>query len=154
MASLQTNKWRFKILDWITQGTAVPTAFYVALITNTNPPDVDDNVFSDLTEIAAGNGYTAGGVSLTPGATDFDDITEDDSGDLAYAQIKDIEWIASGGPIPSSGSPARFAILTDDNGTQADREVYHVWDLGGDVVAADTQGILLRDLQMDIRLPA
>jgi hypothetical protein len=154
MASLQTNRWRFKLLDWVTQATSVPTAFYVALITNTTPPTVDHNTFSELTEIAAGNGYVAGGESLTPGATDFDTITEDDSGDLAFAQIKDIEWVASGGSIPTSGSPARFAILTDDNATQGDREVYHVWDLGGDVVAADTQGILLRDLQIDIRKPA
>lgn len=143
-----TNKGKSKLLAWAFRAVSVPTNFYVALVTSADVPDADTNVLGDLTEIAAGNGYTSGGFSLTPGATDFDTNTEDDANDRGLVQIKDVVWSASGGNIPASGSGARYAVLTDDNATVASREVYAFWDLTADRTVSDTQDLTLRDLEL------
>ena len=60
-----TNKLKAKVLDWVFRGTAQPTNFYVALVTSTTAPTQDINTLGELTEIAAGNGYVTGGISLS-----------------------------------------------------------------------------------------
>lgn len=123
-----TNKGKAEILKWAFQNTGAPTNLYMALVTDT--PDADTNVLGDLTEIAAGNGYTAGGYQLSRNATDFDTLTEDDSGDMGTVAIKKITWTASGGNIPSSGDGALYAVITDDNATLASRKVIAYGSLG------------------------
>lgn len=136
------------LLVWV-RGVAAETNLYVALLTSATAVGVDTNVMSDVTEVAAGNGYTAGGIQLTPNATDFDVLTVDEPGDYAYAQIKDLVWTASGGNLPSSGA-ARYAALTDDEGVVANREVYLGWDLGSDRVVSDTQTLTLQNCEFRI----
>ncbi len=150
MASGITNKGKYKLLDWVFRGTALPTNFYVALITSAVAPTVDTNTFSELTEIAAGNGYTAGGISLTKNSTDFDTLTEDDSGDKGLVQIKDLVWTASGGTLPGSGDGARYAILTDDNATQGSRLVIAWWDLVSDRSVSTGQTLTLQNCELDL----
>lgn len=150
MASGITNKGKYKLLDWVFRGTALPTNFYVALITSAVAPTVDTNTFSELTEIAAGNGYTAGGISLTKNSTDFDTLTEDDSGDKGLVQIKDLVWTASGGTLPGSGNGARYAILTDDNATQGSRLVIAWWDLVSDRSVSTGQTLTLQNCELDL----
>jgi hypothetical protein len=145
-----TNKLKAKVLDWVFRGTALPTNFYVALVTSAVAPTADTNTLSQLTEIAAGNGYTSGGISLTKNATDFDVNTEDDINDRGLVQIKDLVWAAAGGPIPASGSGARYAVLTDDNVTIGSREVYGYWDLTSDRTVSDTQTLTLQDCELRI----
>jgi hypothetical protein len=153
MANGQTNRFRYNLLDVYFRGASPPSGFYLALVTSGSPPTDDTNVFGDLVEIAAGNGYTAGGYALTPGATDFDVLTEDDGSDEAFVQIKDVEWLASGGSIPDSGDAVRYVVLVDNNATPANREVVDWWDFGGDIVAPDGSGILVRNLQTTIKKP-
>jgi len=145
---LWTNRGKFLMLDWVFHAQAMPTNFYVALVTSAVAPTVDINTLGELTEIAAGNGYTTGGYQLTPGATDFDVMTEDDAGDKALVQTKDLVWTASGGPIPDSGDGARYAVLTDDNGTIANRQVIAAWDLVSDRSCTDTHSITLEDCEL------
>jgi len=145
-----TNKLKAKVLDWVFRGTALPTNFYVALVTSATAPTQDINTLGELTEIAAGNGYTTGGISLSKNTTDFDVNTEDDAADRGLVQIKDLVWTASGGPIPASGGGARYAVLTDDNGTIASREVYGYWDLSSDRTVSDTQTLTLQDCELRI----
>lgn len=145
-----TNRGKADTLARRFRGVALPTNFYVALFTNASPPDADTNTKSQLTEIAAGNGYTEGGISLTKNTTDFDVLTEDDTNDRAFVQIKDLVWTASGGPIPASGSGARWACLTDDNATQGSREVYNFWDLVSDQTVSDTQSMTFQDFEIRI----
>ncbi len=147
MASVVTNKGKVQRLRGM-QGIAEPTNFFVALVTNAVAPVADTNTLSELTEIAAGNGYSSGGISLTKNATDFDVLTEDDTNDRAFIQIKDLVWTASGGPIPASGSGASFAVLTDDNVTVGSREVYVSWDLGGARTVSDGQSLTLQDCEL------
>lgn len=143
-----TNKEKFEILKVRYQGQANVTNFYVALVTSATAPTADTNTLSQLTEIAAGNGYTSGGYQLTPNATDFDVVTEDDTNDRGFIQVKDVSWTASGGAIPSSGNGARYAVLTDDNATVADRLILDYWDLGGDTSVSSGQSLTLQDLEI------
>src|SRR3989304_4018994 len=96
-----TNKGKYRTLSWALRGATRPTNFYLALVTSAVAPNQDINTLSQLTEITAGNGYTTGGYSLVPGATDFDVLTEDDTNDRGLLQIKDVVWTASGGSIPA-----------------------------------------------------
>lgn len=145
-----TNKGKYDCLDGWLRNTAPPTNFYVALVTSAAAPDADTNTMTELTEIAAGNGYTSGGYQLTPGATDFDVLTEDDANDRALCQIKDIVWTASGGSIPDSGNGARYSVFTDDNATVANREIYAYWDLTSDRQVSDGQSLTLQDCEFRI----
>jgi hypothetical protein len=148
MASGMTNKGKFQLLSYGYRNGTRPTNYYVRLVTSATAPDADTNTASQLTQIAAGNGYTAGGIALTPGATDFDVLTEDDANDRALVQVKDVVWTASGGPIPSSGSGASYAVLTDDNATDGSREIHTYWDLTSARTVSDTQTLTLQDLEI------
>lgn len=145
-----TNRGKFMMLNTYFRAVAAPTNFYVALVTSATAPTADTNTLSELTEVAAGNGYTAGGFSLSRNATDFDTLTEDDAGDKALIQVKDVAWTASGGSIPGSGSGARYAVLTDDNATLGSRQVLAFWDLVSDRVVSVTQILTLQNLELDL----
>ncbi len=126
--------------------TDEPVAFKVLLITSAVAPTADTDVLAGLTEIASGNGYTTGGISVTRDATGFDSLVEDDAGDKAKIQVKDLVWTASGGPIPASGGGARYALLMDDAGTP---NVIVYWDLGADRTVSDGQTLTLQDCEIN-----
>lgn len=149
-----TNRGKYRVLDIALRGAAPPSNLYVALCTAANAPTADTNTKGELTEIANGNGYTTGGVSIGLDDTDFDSLVENDTDDRAELQIRNIVWTASSGPIPSSGNGARWAILTDDNGTQGNREVWFYWDLTSDHSISDGQTFTLEDLTMRLREPS
>jgi hypothetical protein len=120
----------------------------MALVKST--PTADTNVLGDLTEIAAGNGYTSGGTSLARNSTDFDVLTEDDTNDYALVQVKDIVWTASGGALPSDSVGATYAVITDDNGTVGSRDVYHYGSLGGARVVSSGQTLTIQNFEIRI----
>jgi hypothetical protein len=142
-----TNRGKFAALGRLFRGVALPTNYYVALVTSATAPTADINTKSELTELANGNGYTTGGISLSKNTTDFDVLTEDDTNDRALVQIKDLVWTASGGSLPASGG-ARYAVLTDDNATQGSREVYAFWDLSSDRQVSQFQTLTLQDCEL------
>ena len=144
-----TNRGKYLMLGYVFRGTTLPTNFYVALVTSAVAPAQDHNTLSQLTEIAAGNGYTTGGYQLTPGTTDFDVQTENDTSDLALVQIKDVIWTASGGSIPSSGGGARYAVLTDNNVTVGSRQIIAYWSLGSDRTVSSGQTLTLQNCELD-----
>ena len=149
-----TNTGQYRLLGWAFRDDTIPTNFYVALVTSAVAPTEDTNTFTELTEIADTQGYTTGGYELTPGATDFDVHTEDDSGDRGLVQIKDVVWTASGGPIPASGDGARYAVLLDDDATPGDREVLAYWDLTSDRSVSDGQTLTLQNCELRLDEPA
>ncbi len=145
-----TNRGKYMLLGWSLRGVTIPTNFYIILLTSASAPTQDSNLVSDHTQIALTNGYSDGGYSLTPNATDFDTWTEDDGADLGKILIKDVVWTASGGPIPASGNGARYAALTDDNVTVSAREIYAYWDLSSDRTVSDGQTLTLQDLELQL----
>ena len=147
MASGWTNKGVYEILGGYFKAVSLPSNFYVVLCTDAATPTVDFNTLSEMTQIAGGNGYTTNGYSLTPGATDFDVHTEDDTNNWGLIQVKDVVWTASGGPIPSSGSGARWSVITDDNATPASRLIIGFLDLTSARSVSDGQTLTLQDIE-------
>lgn len=145
-----TNKGKMRVLEWALRGGTIPANFYVALFTSAVAPTADTNTKSQLTEIANGNGYTTGGIQLSKNSTDFDVLTEDDTNDRGFIQIKDLVWTASGGALPASGGGARYAAMTDANATQGSREVLFFWDLGADYSVSSGQTLTLQNLEIRI----
>lgn len=143
-----TNRGKYDNLALWARGTSPATAFYMALVKST--PTQDTNLMSDLTEVAAGNGYTAGGTSLSRNSTDFDVLTEDDTNDWALVQVKDIVWTASGGDLPSDSAGATYAVITDDNATVGSRDVYHYGSLGGARVVSTGQTLTIQNFEIRI----
>jgi hypothetical protein len=94
------------------------------LLTNTAPV-ATNSVKADLTEISAGNGYTAGGntASVTSSAQT--------SGTYKLVLGDPATWTASGGSI----GPFRYAVLYND--TAASDELIGWWDYGSAVTLAD-----------------
>lgn len=145
-----TNKGKYKSLGvWLRNETA-PTDFKMALATSATAPTQDTNTLSQLTEIAAGNGYTSGGANIERSSTGFDVWTEDDTNDRGLVQIKDIVFTASGGPIPASGNGARYAVVTDDNVTVGSREIYFYFDLVSDRTVSDGQTLTIQNAEARI----
>lgn len=143
-----TNRGKYNMLGAVFPGTvSLPANFQLQLFTSATAPGPDTNVDGDLTEIAAGNGYTAGGLAVARDGTDFDVLTEDDTNDRGFVQIKDIAFTASGGNIPASGDGARYAMLTSA-GTVGTRDAWGWFDLTSDRTVSDTQVLTLQDCEI------
>lgn len=142
-----TNRGAFLMLGTYFRGAAAPANFFAVLYTSAIAPDQDRNTNADMTMIAAGNGYTAGGVSVARSSVGFDVLTEDDTNNRAFVQAADIAWTASGGPLPASGNGARYVGLTDDNATVANRQIIGILDLVSDRSVSDTQALTLQDCE-------
>lgn len=95
-------------------------------LTNTGPTVGSDDSFGDITEISAGNGYTAGGDATTP--------TLSESSGTAKVVCTDITWTASGGTIGAF----RYAVLYNDTPTTplADPLIAY-WDYGSSITLND-----------------
>jgi len=117
-------------------------ANYYAYLINSGTPTADTNTWSDLSGGESSN-YTE--LTLTPNATDFPTITEDDTGDKATIGIKDLVFTASGGTLS-----ATWVIITDDNVTEGSRDVFFCLDLGGTQQVSDTQTITVSNTTLAI----
>lgn len=150
MASGWTDKGVYRALDVAMRGATAPTTFYLALVTSATAPTKTTNTLSQLTEIAAGTGYTSGGVAVARSAVGFDVLNE---ADPVVLQLADVVYTASGGSIPNSGGGARYAVLTDDNGTVGSREVWAFFDLASDRTVSDGQSLTIEDAELQGDLP-
>lgn len=151
MADLMTNRGRRLLLESYFNAVT-PTNFYCALVTSAATPTVDTNTLSELTEIAAGNGYTSGGIQLTRNTTDFPSITENDSSDLASIGVKDMVWTASGGSLPASGGGARWMVLTTDEATVGNRQIIAAFDLASDRTVSSGQTLTVSGMTLRAKL--
>jgi hypothetical protein len=88
-------------------------------LTNT-APIAANSVFADLTEISAGNGYTAGGTQATISSSV-------QSGGVYKLVLADVVFTASGGSI----GPLRYAVLYND--TPVSKPLIGFWDYGASI---------------------
>lgn len=86
------------------------------MLTNT-APEATDAVKGDLTEISAGNGYTAGGSQAAVSASA-------QTGGTYKLTLADVTFTATGGSI----GPFRYAVLYND--THASDALIGFWDYG------------------------
>lgn len=93
------------------------------LLCNTAPVNTN-GLKSDLTEISAGNGYTAGGTAATISSS------AQTSGTYKLV-LADVVFTASGGTI----GPFRYAVLYDD--TAASDQLIGFWDYGSSITLQD-----------------
>ena len=145
-----TNKLKAELLAAFFQGASAPASFFLALVTDATAPGPDTNTLADLTEIAAGNGYTAGGIAIAKNTTDFPTSTEDDANDKGIIGLKDIKFIANGGPIPASGNGARYAVLTGPGATVSSRKVYLWIDLVSARTVSDGQELRINGITAEM----
>lgn len=105
----------------------------LALFTSTHTPAASDTSYSALSnEVAAGNGYTSGGETLTT-------VSWSETGGTATLDADDVSWTASGGSIAY-----QYAVLY--NNTAAGTNLICYWDEGSEVTIADGE---TRTLQFD-----
>lgn len=88
------------------------------MLTNSAPTS-SNAVFADLTEITAGNGYSAGGSTSTQSSS------AQTSGTYKLV-IGDVTFTASGGSI----GPFRYAVLYNDTPTSPADPLILYWDYG------------------------
>lgn len=88
------------------------------LLTNTAPV-ASNSVKADLTEISAGNGYSAGGTAV--GSTDYQQVSG-----VATLSGNDVVFTASGGTI----GPFRYAVIYNDTPTSPADPLIGWWDYG------------------------
>lgn len=88
-------------------------------------PTATNAVKADLTEIAAGNGYTAGGTAAT--------ISSSSQSSGTYKLVlADVTFTASGGAI----ADFRYAVLYNDTPTSPTDPLIGYWDYGSTVSLA------------------
>jgi hypothetical protein len=118
-----------EMLDWTFRAATAPTNLYMALVTSAAAPTAATETMSELTQIAAGYGYSAGGYLLARSAADFDTLNESDVANTAVIGVKGLYWSATGGPIPASGDGVMYGVLTTDEGTVSARKVLAWWPM-------------------------
>lgn len=102
------------------------------LLTNVAPV-ATNAVKADLTEIAAGNGYTAGG-----NAAAFTSLTQT-SGVAKLVLADPSTWTASGGSI----GPFRYAVLYNDTPSSPAKPLIGWWDYGSAVTLASGEQFIV-----------
>ena len=115
---------------YLADGTIdLDTHTFKAMLSNTAPTTATNTVKADITEISAGNGYTAGGTALTS-------VTWSETGagtGIWQWTAADISWTASGGSIAAF----RYVIIYDDTPTSPADPLVGLWDYGSALTVTD-----------------
>jgi len=99
------------------------------MLTNTAPA-ATNSVKTDITEISAGNGYTAGGGATT--------ITISETSGTTTISGTEVTTTASGGSV----GPFRYAVLYNDSA--ASKNLIQWWDYGSSVTLASGEAFTVR----------
>lgn len=94
---------------------------FKAALTNTAPV-ATNTVFANITEISAGNGYTAGGMTL-------DSVSLSEASGTAQVSIADEVLTASGGSI----GPFRYVVIYNDTPTSPADPLVNWYDYGASI---------------------
>ena len=95
-------------------------------LTNTAPNVATHALLSDITEIAAGNGYTAGGNQTVQSSS------AQTGGVYTLASADPATFVASGGAM----GPFRYAVLYNSTPTSPLKPLIGYWDYGSSITLA------------------
>jgi hypothetical protein len=95
-------------------------------------PTASNSVFADLTEISAGNGYSAGGMTL-------DSVTLSETSGTAKVTIADEVLTASGGSI----GPFRYPDIYNDTPTSPADPLVCFFDYGSSITLLTGEALTL-----------
>lgn len=102
------------------------------MLVNSPAPAASNSVKADLTEISAGNGYSAGGATVT--------ITSSAQSGGVYKLVgNDVTITASGGSI----GPFRYAVLYNDTPSSPADPLIGWWDYGAALTLNDTESLIV-----------
>jgi hypothetical protein len=102
------------------------------MLVNSPAPVATNSLKADLTEIAAGNGYTAGGVTVTISASA-------QAAGTYKATATDGAITATGGTV----GPFRYAVLYNDTPTSPADPLIAWWDYGSSISLLDGEPLNL-----------
>lgn len=125
------NKFQQFVEDVTKKVHDLSTDSLKVMLTNT-APTATNAVKADLTDITAGNGYTAGGAAVTTTSC------EQTSGTVKLICV-DVTITASGGTI----GPFRYAVLYNDTPISPADPLIGYWDYGSAVTLNDGENILV-----------
>ena len=97
------------------------------MLTNTAPNAATNAVLADITEISAGNGYTAGGTATT--------LTLSNTSGTEKIVATDVVFTASGGTI----GPFRYAVIYDSTPTSPLKPLIAYLDYGSSITLNATE---------------
>lgn len=120
MANLTGTKFQCFIEDVLEKVHNIGSDTLKLALSNTAPTAATDDEFVDITEISAGNGYTAGGETLTVTSS------SQSAGTYSLVITSNVVWTASGGNI------AAFRYLVLYNDTATNKELIAFWDIGSE----------------------
>tara|TARA_R110000823_G_scaffold292091_1_gene410914 strand:+ start:237 stop:650 length:414 start_codon:yes stop_codon:yes gene_type:complete len=119
------NKYQSGVTTLVTTANASTDGFKLAL-TNTAPNAATHTVLANITEISAGNGYAAGGLSVAVTGSDA-------SGVYTLTQDATVTLTAAGGTV----GPFRYVVFYDD--TVAGDPLLSSFDYGSSITLNDTE---------------
>lgn len=102
------------------------TNVFKVMLTNTAPA-ATNAVKADITEIAAGSGYTAGGTATT--------ITASTATGVAKVVGTNVVFTAAAGSV----GPFRYAVLYNDTQATPLKPLVSWWDYGAAITLQDTE---------------
>ena len=103
------------------------------MLTNSAPTAATNKIKGDITDITAGNGYTAGGNALTISAP------TQSSGTVKPIPSVDITITAGGGTI----GPFRYAVVYNDTQTTPVKPLVCYFDYGSNLTLNSGESILI-----------
>ena len=98
---------------------------FKVMLTNTAPVSTNQ-IKTDITEISAGSGYTAGGTATT--------ITESTSSGVAKIVGTNVVFTSTG-----TIGPFQYAVLYNDTQTSPAKPLIAWWDYGSSITLANTE---------------
>lgn len=119
------------IVDWLIDDVHDLHADTIKVYLTNAPPDAADEIKADLAEIAAGNGYSAGGQDIAN--------TASATGGVYTVTATDITWTASGGQI----GPFRAAVAYNDTPVSPVDPLIGAWDRGSSLTLDDGESFTL-----------
>lgn len=125
MASYQKHQ---DFVEQVLKGVHNFSSHTLKMSLHNTAPTVTNTVFANLTEISAGNGYSAGGATL-------DSVTLSETSGTAKVVIADEVITASGGSI----GPFRYPDFYNDTPTSPADPLICFFDYGSSITLADTE---------------